>query len=91
MKVDLVIKYKGRIIDVDFDECTDPHDCLDKIVETLGSEIDPEFNGYYQVNQISYWYKHIAWDINFTSITLSLCYKLEKKWKDLTTKKWELN
>ena len=23
-------------------------------IETLGSEIDPEFNGYYQVNQVSY-------------------------------------
>ena len=52
MKVDLVIKYKGRTIDVDFDECEDPHDCLDAIIETLGSEIDPEFNGYYQVNQV---------------------------------------
>jgi|TARA_Y100001973_G_scaffold86746_1_gene130010 hypothetical protein len=54
MKIDLNVIYNGKEVDIDFSECEDIHDCLDVLVETLGREIDSEFNGYYQVNQIPY-------------------------------------
>ena len=70
MKLDLNVIYNGKEVDIDFSECEDIHDCLDVLVETLGREIDSEFNGYYQVNQIPYWYKHIACNTYFTSASL---------------------
>jgi len=54
MEIDLVIKYKGKKVDIDFSDCKNSFDCLDLIIETLGAEIDSDFNGYYQVNQVAY-------------------------------------
>ena len=53
MKVTITIN--GDVLDLsDVDLNATPDSIMDALVDVLGPEIDPDFNGYYQATRISY-------------------------------------